>query len=67
MTTMVAVRMGRHGEVGVASAAAGTAVGRESVAKNILLFFAAPFIGLAYIIAFPFVGTAALVKIALRS
>ena len=29
---------------------------RESVAKNVALFFAAPFIGLAYILAFPFVG-----------
>ena len=29
---------------------------RESVAKNIALFFAAPFIGLAYFIAFPFIG-----------
>ena len=28
----------------------------ESVAKNVALFFAAPFIGLAYILAFPFVG-----------
>jgi hypothetical protein len=33
------------------------AQGTNSVAKNVLLFFAAPFIGLAYIIAFPFVGT----------
>ena len=30
--------------------------GKENVLKNILLFFAAPFIGLAYIVAFPFVG-----------
>src|SRR3974377_2081851 len=37
--------------------AAKTEVGRkDSTLKNILLFFAAPFIGLAYIIAFPFVG-----------
>ena len=28
----------------------------ESVARNLALFFAAPFIGLAYILAFPFVG-----------
>jgi CheY-like chemotaxis protein len=28
----------------------------ESVARNVALFFAAPFIGLAYIIALPFVG-----------
>lgn len=35
---------------------------RVSLAKNLALFFAAPFIGLAYIVAFPFVGTAALVR-----
>ena len=29
---------------------------REGVARNVALFFAAPFIGLAYIIAFPFIG-----------
>jgi len=33
-------------------------------AKNIALFFAAPFIGLAYLIAFPFVGLAVLAWIA---
>jgi hypothetical protein len=38
----------------------------ENVAKNILLFFVAPLIGLAYIIAFPFIGTAALLKALLR-
>ena len=32
------------------------AVSAGSVLKNIALFFAAPFIGLAYIVAFPFVG-----------
>ena len=40
---------------------------RESVAKNIALFFAAPFVGLAYIIAFPFVGVYALMKWGFRS
>ena len=35
---------------------------RESVAKNVALFFAAPFIGLAYILAFPFVGVYAIGK-----
>lgn len=35
---------------------------RESAAKNILLFLAAPWIGLAYIIVFPFVGWAVLAK-----
>ena len=39
---------------------------RENVAKNIALFFAAPFIGLGYIIAFPFIGCAILMKAALR-
>jgi CheY-like chemotaxis protein len=34
--------------------------GIGSVLKNIALFFAAPFIGLAYIVAFPFVGIGAL-------
>ena len=34
--------------------------------KNIALFFAAPFIGLAYIVAFPFVGLAALAVLAGR-
>lgn len=29
---------------------------RESVARNVGLFFAAPFIGLAYILAFPFIA-----------
>ena len=32
--------------------------------KNITLFFAAPFIGLAYLLAFPFIGLAMLVWIA---
>ena len=39
---------------------------RESAAKNIALFFAAPFIGLGYIIAFPFIGSAVLLKTVLR-
>ena len=34
--------------------------------KNIVLFFAAPFIGLAYIIAFPFVGLAVLAVLVAR-
>ena len=33
-------------------------------AKNVALFFAAPFIGLAYLLAFPFIGLAMLVWIA---
>jgi CheY-like chemotaxis protein len=35
---------------------------RVSVAKNVALFFAAPFIGLAYILAFPFVASWAIGK-----
>ena len=35
---------------------------RVSVAKNVALFFAAPFIGLAYILAFPFVALWAIGK-----
>jgi len=42
--------------------AAAVEVEKENVAKNIALFFAAPFIGLAYIIAFPFVGVYALLR-----
>jgi hypothetical protein len=38
----------------------------EIVAKNILLFFLAPLVGLAYIILFPFIGTAALLRALLR-
>ena len=40
---------------------------RESVAKNVALFFAAPFIGLAYILAFPFVGVWAIGKYAYKA
>lgn len=40
---------------------------KENVAKNIALFFAAPFIGLAYIVAFPFVGFYMLGKLSLRA
>ena len=47
-----------------AEAAAPEAAG--NALKNIVLFFAAPFIGLAYIIAFPFVGLAALAVLACR-
>ena len=65
MATMVGtVELGRHEVSGMAAAAAANVA--VSRAKNILLFFAAPFIGLAYIIAFPFIGVAAMVKIALR-
>jgi DNA-binding NtrC family response regulator len=40
---------------------------KENVAKNIALFFAAPFIGLAYIIAFPFVGIYALGRMGFKA
>ena len=36
-------------------------------AKNVALFFLAPFIGLAYLLAFPFVGFAALVWVAAKA
>ena len=39
---------------------------RVSVARNLALFFAAPFIGLAYIVAFPFVGFYMLLKMSLH-
>jgi CheY-like chemotaxis protein len=39
---------------------------RRSAALNVLLFFAAPFIGLAYIVAFPFVGLAVMAMLAAR-
>jgi hypothetical protein len=39
---------------------------RESMAKNILLFFTAPFIGLAYIVAFPFIGFSVIARCGVR-
>jgi DNA-binding NtrC family response regulator len=42
--------------------AAPVAEKKESVAKNVALFFAAPFIGLAYVVAFPFVAIYAVAK-----
>jgi hypothetical protein len=41
--------------------------GNGSALKNILLFFAAPFIGLAYIIALPIVGLGAIAVLATRA
>jgi len=41
--------------------------GRYTAARNVALFLAAPFIGLAYAIAFPFVGAGALVWMAIRA
>jgi len=48
------------------NATATTATEEGSAIKNIVLFFAAPFIGLAYIVAFPFVGLVALAVLAGR-
>ncbi len=42
-------------------------VERRSVAKNIVLFLAAPFIGLVYLVAMPFVGLGALVWIGAKA
>jgi hypothetical protein len=64
MATMVhAVGLECHGGT---MATCTTAAGNASVAKNVLLFFAAPFVGLAYIIAFPLVGTVAMLRMAVR-
>jgi CheY-like chemotaxis protein len=51
---------------GVAATAAPVAA-RESTLRNVALFFAAPFIGLAYLMAFPFVGMALLALYAARA
>lgn len=56
-----------------AAAAAATAhaepapVKRESVARNVGLFFAAPFIGLAYIVAFPFIAAWMIARYGVRA
>jgi len=64
MRTMVGtVNMGRHEEVRAHAGEAATA----GVARNVMLFFAAPFIGLAYIVVIPLVGTAAILKLAVRA
>jgi CheY-like chemotaxis protein len=64
----VAARViGRIAAVTAATTATATAVqAPESVARNVALFFAAPFIGLAYIIAFPFVGFYMIARSAMR-
>lgn len=49
-----------------AVAAAVAAEAPESVARNVALFFAAPFIGLAYILAFPFVGVYMIARCGVR-
>lgn len=59
--------MGRIAAVTAAPAAATTtAAAPESIARNLALFFAAPFIGLAYIIAFPFVGAYMIARCGVR-
>ena len=64
MRTMAGtVNMGRHEEVRVLS----REVAEVGVARNVILFFAAPFIGLAYIIALPLVGTAAILRLAVKA
>jgi len=68
MTTMVGtLNLGRHAEANTLSNAAANVRAHENVAKNILLFFAAPFIGLAYILALPVVGTVVVAKLALKA
>ena len=68
----VAARVTAHAAVpaataAVEAAAAPQAAKRESVARNIALFFAAPFIGLAYIVAFPFIGAWMAARYGMRS
>jgi DNA-binding NtrC family response regulator len=53
----VAARVTEHAATpAVETAAAAAPAKRESTARNVGLFFAAPFIGLAYILAFPFIA-----------
>jgi len=53
--------------VALAEVPATAPAGKESALKNVALFFAAPFIGLAYLIALPFVGGAMLGWVALKA
>jgi len=50
-----------------AEAAADQAVGTGRAVKNVVLFVAAPFIGLAYALAFPFVGLVLLTRYGYRA
>jgi len=59
MTTMVGTATGGWGRIGHGTT---ETLEHVSVGRNLLLLLAAPWIGLAYIVAFPFVGVAALVK-----
>jgi CheY-like chemotaxis protein len=59
--------MGRVAAVTAVPTAVATAVeAPENIARNVALFFAAPFIGLAYIVAFPFVGSYMIARSAMR-
>jgi len=59
--------MGRAARPTVAPATETAAtVEPESVARNLALFFAAPFIGLAYVLVFPFVGLYAIARYGMR-
>ncbi|MHB8834856.1 MAG: response regulator [Candidatus Methylomirabilia bacterium] len=61
--TLVAIRQSALGLMApTAVAPPALTTPRQSVAKNLGLFLAAPFIGLAYIVAFPFIGLWAMVK-----
>ncbi|TAK83813.1 MAG: response regulator [Betaproteobacteria bacterium] len=50
-----------------AAAKAGTQAGPVSFIKNVGLFIAAPFIGLAYVVAFPFIGLGLLGWLAIKA
>jgi len=59
--------MGRIAAVTAVPTATATVVeAPENIARNVALFFAAPFIGLAYIVAFPFVGFYMIVRSGMR-
>ena len=66
--TVLAVPEAADAEVApVAKVAVEEEVKPQSALLNIALFFAAPFIGLAYIIAFPFVGAGVIAMLAFRA
>jgi CheY-like chemotaxis protein len=60
--TLPAVPAASLGAVAAPAGQATAAPSAGGTAKNVALFFAAPFIGLAYAVAFPFVGLALLVR-----
>lgn len=66
--TMEAIRQSALGLITpTVAAAAAPAAAQESVIRNLGLFVAAPFIGLAYILAFPFVGLWAMCRHGLKA